>query len=353
MWGLLAVLCLTGCTQSASVEPAATVELSEIAIPLDSPREDASYILVEHGVDETVKAAAEAFAQDLERQTGGAYLVRETEYILRDLSDEGVHFAFLDGEDYRTWCDAFRPLSRPFLYTGYNHFTMSVNSEKVMSYVRAEMRTKGAVPVAAFYLGSDVLVSDVNLYDYTSFAGAIIDGDDAPIPETIPTLLMNGDSYTRWYAYDKAGSFVQVELDAAARAQALQTGEAEIAEFAAGDLALLELESTEGLNLYRTVQHVHTVWLTANPAFYESLSGKPLAAVQEAIAGIYPRIDYVVLEQEGDVLDHVWREPDSGDLTKTRQALYRSAASLEPALSREETEAVTYIREIGSAMKEG
>jgi hypothetical protein len=260
--GLLAGLLLLACAGCAGDSAAIT---EETVLP-PSPEEEAAYILVWRGAEETVHNAAAAFAAKLNGELGLQLTVKEADDPARELTEETAKFAFAPDEGDSAWSRYLPVLSIPYLYGNYNHFTMSLNSEMVREAMGEELRPQGIEPLEAYYIGSDYLLSNLNLDDYGSFRIAIPFGSDGPGPEEVPTILLGTEDARRRAVYEQAGGLVVREASATERLRKLSALEAVTGEFAYNEDILIEGDWWESLMVARSWQNTKAMWLLAYSA---------------------------------------------------------------------------------------
>lgn len=326
----------------------ASIPLSDTTIPtsdiplIDAPTisADTRYILVEQGADPLLLEAAAYLAERL----SGGLAVEEARFPHKELHRDDVVLILLDGGAHSNWCSSFQLLSLPFLYTDYDHYTMALNSKPVQEHVAKELAGKNSVPLAAFYGGSDFLLSRVNLDDPASLVGTVVDGESFPDPESIPLLLARSYSVNR-AAYEKAGAMVQTEPSRSLRIQKLKENTAQIAEFSfAEPLSPSDLPIDE-LFFTRSWQSTRTYWLLADSGYYDSLSPSKRAELKEAVAALFPRIDKAILQKEDNVAKQLVdnRVILSRDFSKTRALLNQYIQRALPPLSLDEQQLLAYL----------
>jgi hypothetical protein len=344
--GLLACVLLLACTGCAGNQTA-IIEESTVS---PSPAEEAAYILIWRGAEETVHNAAAAFAAKLNGELGLQLTVKETDNPARALAEETAKFAFARGDGDSTWSKYLPVLSTPFLYGSYDHFTMSLNSETVLEAMGEELRPRGIEPLEAYYIGSEYLLSTLDLDDYSSFRGpASYENADPKLEEEEAyTIVLRQEDTRRRFVYEQAGSRVEQETSAAQRLRKLISWEAETCEFAYDEDILSADEWEEELMVVRSWQNSEAMWLLADSAYLEGMTARDRAILEEIEASLYTHIDRVYLAREEALLAELAERQvrQSTDFTRTRRYLSTFTADLVQDLEPLEKHILDYIGEI-------
>jgi hypothetical protein len=344
--GLLACLLLLACVGCAG-DPAAIMEETTVS---PSPAEEAAYILIWRDAEEIVHNAASAFAAKLNGELGLQLTVKETDDPARALGEETAKFAFARGDSDSAWSKYLPVLTMPFLYSSYDHFTMSLNSETVLGAMEEELRPRGIEPLEAYYIGSEYLLSTLDLDDYNSFRdpASSENADPKLEEEETYTIVLRKEDARQRFVYEQAGSRVAWEASAAQRLRKLAAWEVETCEFAYDEDILSVGEWGEELMVARSWQNSKAMWLLADSTYLEGMTARDRAILEEIEASLYTHIDRVYLAREEALLAELAERQvrQSTDFSRTRRYLSGFTADLVRDLEPLEKHLLDYIGEI-------
>lgn len=340
---LLAILLTCGCAAAS-----AATEIPPNPIPLDAPVEEAGILVIPQEADRILENTANIFCKAVDESMGLALTVEKSADPLRDIARGEVKFALCDSGRLSESIGMKTLLTGPFLYGSYEHFTMALNSQTVLSALEEKLYPYGGQPLASFYRGSDFLVASLNLDDFTSFRGMMTEGESVPIPGTIPTVLMRTEDAARQSAYERAGAIVLIEKDPAVRFRLLEEDEAQIVEFSFEE-TIPDVELwREDLYVTRSWQNTRAVWLLGDKELLSRLDSMNQAILSEAVAALYQWIDDATLAAEEEIYSQamVSHLQKSLDFTRTRRILSQYARAAELSPGEKEEDLLQYIVDI-------
>lgn len=221
--------------------------------------------------------------------------------VFRDMNAGAADIILLENSSI----EMFSPMTEPFRYKSYEHFSMSANSAATLKKLS---EYSGANVIAGFYTGSNVFLSDGRLD--TLFKSAQNSGDDED-GQSSPEITVTTISESTARAFSLPGITTGTASPVDSRISGFAAGDGAV-EFMCSELnspALLraivqktarESDASENGRIYmtRAFTEINPVWLVASTAAYDKLSQKNRAAVSEAAAYMSGEIDRVFLEYE-------------------------------------------------------
>ena len=215
----------------------------------------------------------------------------------------------------------FRLFSEPFLFKSYDHFTMSVNSAEILDELNASMTN--VLALAAFYQGSDFIISRMPIDDPAVFIGEIMPESGLPNPKTAPAILMCDSNVTRFNAYASLGAVPIENADINLRIDEIKV-ELTAAEFSISEadaLLAADIDSEDEMQITQTFHNASPLWLLAGTDLSDSLSIFEQAVITDAIAGMFAKIDGEILAKEADLLENLYQRSilPGPDFYKTRR----------------------------------
>lgn len=219
---------------------------------------------------------------------------------------------------------SFSPMSEPFRYKSYEHFSMTANSTSTLHKLSDIL---GANVIAGYYAGSNVFLSHGSLdskFKATSRRNMEDIQENASIPVTVLedstaiTFSLLGANVTegktlaeRIAALATTDSIIELspsELDSPALLQAVQSNPLESSSepLVNGEAALDSTQTEpEQLMVTQAFTGIKPVWLVFAPSAYERLSQASRSDVAEAAAYMTADIDKVFLEREREKINRL------------------------------------------------
>lgn len=267
---LVLALALSGC---AGEMPSAQADTG-IAAPVSL-----SFALAREAGEATLTAATLA-AQELERLSGGQVTARIVES--RNLKSElarGTELILMDNATLAEALPHLQMLSSEFLFTGYEHMSVSLNAPQLLQMMSSQLQSKnGYRPLAALYAGSWDILSSAVIDSMAEFSGTRV----SPLATGISDLFL------RTYSVEKA------EQGKTEAGKTLLWTEVKPSAGIAG------LPEWDAAYLTKSAHRVDVVWLLVSERFYSGLSREQEAYLQEGVAALREHHDseYLRLEQE-------------------------------------------------------
>lgn len=294
---MAAVLLLCACSTPQAI--------GESPVPLALPPDETSarqtlVFLLASTEDPLFREGAELFAEKVSLLTDGLLTI-ELRTSVDPVSDYRAGrgaLIYLDSRRNSDFCTDFALLSTPLRYRDYESFSMALNSRKVSELLNDRLEQERATRLlAAFHQGSNCLVASQPLS-----GGALpADAEDA---EAAPPLAAVRPVPGVGEVLQASGLQVVVAADPHERLLLLEDASALVAEFTPAEM--LEID-WQDLAVYPilTGHSIAPRWLAIGSAAWSSLPANQQAAVQEAVACLFPVIDGGFLAEETEVLAHI------------------------------------------------
>lgn len=298
----LCLLLLTSCAFGSATGGKESPPFPEGAFLEARPMESDTIPLVfaiSRDASPTLREAAEFFCDQLEEITQGRVTITLLDSIApdADLITGRAQLAFLNKKRQLAFSAPLVATASPFLYSGYQSFTMRANAPSTLSLLERSLReSDDLIPLAAFYQGTLHLLTDFPAGGYQPFEGSLIAlREDADMQATITRLN---------------GSYLAADTDQE-RFRLFAEGEVTGAEISLERLEAFTDELSRPSYLTLSSHSIIPVWLVASAELYDSLTSAQQAEVSELCATLTNRIDDLVVEQEA-----LWLEELGGnDLT--------------------------------------
>jgi len=281
------LLCLGAC--SFVEDPFSDAEAELPPEPADHRTVHQAFFLVDNDLDDAFLIAAQDFVYTVSGLTQGQLEieVRTARNAVNSLDSGGAQLVFLDSASDQTYYEGLGVLATPFLYSGYQVFTMVCNAEDVRQMFNEEMpKDKNAQLLAAYYKPGMQLLSTWQPSDITGFAQTPVAVD--------PNSGSGG-------GFESLGAVPTEEPDPQRRIQMLLEGEVQAAELTLWDMESINWTDTD-LYLTLTGHTAAPVWLMVGNDFFGGLTQAQRAAVHEAAAQMYGRIDQEYLRREAEIV---------------------------------------------------
>lgn len=246
---------------------------------------------VDTRLDPVFATAAQTFAEKVNGMSSGKLDVTVTASsgAAADFAAGNAQFTFVDSKTDADFSSYFHTLSAPYRYKNYENFSVLTNSRRLLDFVGEDMQQcKNALPLAAFYQGSNMLVSRFQMSAVRKFERA---EDETPF--TGITIPGTGASV----ALEALGVKITEEVDVSERAFEIVEGSAQIAEFTTAELNTVDFSDT-GLFLTQSNHTINPKWLVVKEDFYTALSRSDKAALTEACGYLFHIIDDYFLARE-------------------------------------------------------
>lgn len=245
-----------------------------------TPRPVSVTIAVPKGAGDAALDAAGLLAGELGSLSGGGISAEVVQ--ARDISLElrrGTELIFMDNSVMTSYVPFLGMLSAEFLFTGYEHMSMSLNSSETLEVISAPMReSTGYIPAAALYSGSKAILSKVMLYDAEDFSGTVSSTADSGLSELFMQLCLVNELDRPADIADEEISWITVSPSDGTPPPGF-------------DKAFYFIKSNH---------QTEVSWLLVKEDFYSSLDDAGSAALAEAAAAASDRYDSLYLKLESD-----------------------------------------------------
>ncbi|WRS27845.1 hypothetical protein U6B65_01585 [Oscillospiraceae bacterium MB08-C2-2] len=241
---------------------------------------------VNSSADSILLQAAQDFCQRVSTFSGKSVeLTVEQETDQKTFRQSPGSFYYVNDVEQGDFSGYSNFFDTPFLFTGYNHYAISVNSPLTLAMVGESMsQLHKARPLTALYQGQEALVSRVSLTAPESFA-------------RLPIVLEEDMGIVA--AYTRLGAEVESADSQSDRLSMLENAEVKAA---AVDLAKIQYyRPPRDFVLALTSHRISFLWLVADEQWMETLSAAQKAAVKEATAYILRQVDDHYLTQEAQI----------------------------------------------------
>lgn len=309
---------------------------------------------VDAGADEITVSTAESFCRKINSISNNSFILSLVKSVdpLDELKSGKAGFIFLSGDKAAPLHPYFSIPNERFRYSGYENFTMTCNSARVLSKLSD---VSGVKVFAAYYSGSNVLAGLTPLDEmFAVDRGAepdaeprkielfTIPGSDTDFAFKLPTVVSAkteslSERIKLLYSHDTVIELAFSELLSSQIAAAppvadnifgdtpddVPDGTADNTfEDTPGDIPV----EKENIVITRSFHSITPLWLIISPSLYESLSPLDRSTIDETAAFIPGNLDNEYLKLEQARLDAL--EEDgiliSNDFSSTRMKILRA-----------------------------
>ena len=294
----LCVVFLTSCgTSSQHGDPSST--LADVAKTLR--------FVVSEALDPEILAAADTFADDVERLSGGALTVEVVtgETDATSISDGKTDFLFLDNIELANLNQDFLFFSLPFLYDGPSHMSIALNSDEMIAEAQNRLMPEGVTPLLALYNGSTCLVTNgKEIRVPADFKGLNIAMRMEYTDRMTAFFLLGAQvlPYSSEVIPEVFGTEVQMQVENRVELVTLEAAEVSLEQAAALS------KRPEMRCLINTWHGLSPLWLVADADVMEQLTDWERAILAEACAGLLSELEQNRIKDEQKILEDIGRE---------------------------------------------
>ena len=283
---LSAMLVLGGCASG-------TAEMRQISMKITR-----SLTMQVSEKDAMVREEAERFAARVSELSGGMLEI-EVQSGFPDhetVASGEADFAFLSNIQMAQANSLFGMLSLPFTYDDYNHMSIALNSEEMLTLLTDRLAGTNLLPMMAHYNGTSCLVTNRGELrvpsDFRDLAIAMRT-DNAEKIRMFEVLGARVLPYSHTSLVPMLGQEVEILPDDLTKPGDLVTIDTIEVDL---EQALQLLSDPDSLYLIRTFHNLSPLWLVANQEAFASLSAWEQAVVREGLAGLLAQME---LRREG------------------------------------------------------